>query len=275
MQGMTPWQVRAGQGGKGNGGAGVLPLLRSSCYAVHAALCCAGQGVAGCMFQVKHDDVVHGWLGASPDGLIGGLQVGAWAVIQRIWKSGITAHGGKLNGQTLGRCEKEFSLSPARRPQVGAEAGQRAPLGMRGAGLLAGEGPGILEVKCPFNKGNPGAAVPPAHAIWYYMPQVRVCGTAVYCWIAVLHCCCVGVVAGRSLGARLPRTVVLLAGACPARLPGRHRPGSAVCLTLVCAFAAATPNGHRPASPPLPLLLLLPAHPAIPDSPSAARVRLI
>lgn len=28
------------------------------------------------MFHVKHDDVAHGWLGASPDGLIGGLEIG-------------------------------------------------------------------------------------------------------------------------------------------------------------------------------------------------------
>jgi hypothetical protein len=88
------------------------------------------------MFQVKHDDMAHGWLGASPDGLIGGLSV--------------------------------------------AQEGGQAPApsrGMWGEGLLAGQGPGILEVKCPFNKGRPETAVPPAHAIWYYMPQVLLHGT--------------------------------------------------------------------------------------------------
>jgi uracil-DNA glycosylase len=33
--------------------------------------------------------------------------------------------------------------------------------------------PGVLEIKCPFNKGHPELAVPPPHAIWYYMPQVQ------------------------------------------------------------------------------------------------------
>lgn len=164
MQGMTPWQVRAGQGGKGNGGAGVLPLLRSSCYAVHAALCCAGQGVAGCMFQVKHDDVVHGWLGASPDGLIGGLQVGAWAVIQRIWKSGITAHGGKLNGQTLGRCEKESHAwlfetriqFIARAPPAGRRGGGAArPAGHARRGAAGRGGPRHIGSQVPLQQGQP------------------------------------------------------------------------------------------------------------------------
>lgn len=33
--------------------------------------------------------------------------------------------------------------------------------------------PGVLEIKCPYNKGHPELAVPPPHAIWYYMPQVQ------------------------------------------------------------------------------------------------------
>lgn len=32
-----------------------------------------GQRVEGCRFRVLRDDDVHGWLGASPDGLIDGL----------------------------------------------------------------------------------------------------------------------------------------------------------------------------------------------------------
>lgn len=35
------------------------------------------------------------------------------------------------------------------------------------------QGPGILEVKCPFNKGSPETAAPPRQPQWYYMPQVR------------------------------------------------------------------------------------------------------
>lgn len=54
----------------------------------------------------------------------------------------------------------------------GATQGPRLPLGWHGAGQLAGPGPGILEVKCPYNKGRPELASPPPTAIWYYMPQV-------------------------------------------------------------------------------------------------------
>ena len=35
-----------------------------------------------------------------------------------------------------------------------------------------GNGPGILEIKCPFNKGSPALAQPPGQPQWYYMPQV-------------------------------------------------------------------------------------------------------
>lgn len=41
-----------------------------------------------------------------------------------------------------------------------------------GDGVMHGDGPGILEIKCPFNRGNPNSAAPPKLAQWYYMPQV-------------------------------------------------------------------------------------------------------
>ena len=41
-----------------------------------------------------------------------------------------------------------------------------------GAGVIHGDGPGVLEVKCPFNRGNPSTASPPKLPQWYYMPQV-------------------------------------------------------------------------------------------------------
>ena len=90
------------------------------------------------MFRVKHDDPPHGWLGASPDGLVESLQAQT---------AGAEAPGGP----------------PPLEPGLGS-------------GVLAGPGPGILEIKCPYNKGRPELAVPPEHAIWYYMPQV--CGIA-------------------------------------------------------------------------------------------------
>lgn len=89
---------------------------------------------------MKHDDPAHGWLGASPDGLIGGLEV--------------SGHDGG-DGEPPG------------------PAALAALPGVRGAGVVSGAGPGILEVKCPFNKGQPERAVPPEKAIWYYMPQAR------------------------------------------------------------------------------------------------------
>ena len=45
----------------------------------------------------------------------------------------------------------------------------------QGVGLLAGEGPGVLEIKCPFNRGTPQNAAPPKLPQWYYMPQVTAC----------------------------------------------------------------------------------------------------
>ncbi|KAI8106686.1 hypothetical protein M9434_001340 [Picochlorum sp. BPE23] len=76
-----------------------------------------GQHVESCMFKVKKDDVVHDWLGASPDGLVAGL---------------------------------------------GLSMQDQDP-----------SGPGILEIKCPYNKGHPELATPPNRAIWYYMPQIQ------------------------------------------------------------------------------------------------------
>ena len=36
----------------------------------------------------------------------------------------------------------------------------------------AADGPGVLEIKCPFNRGQPEGAAPPPVFPWYYMPQV-------------------------------------------------------------------------------------------------------
>ena len=33
-------------------------------------------------------------------------------------------------------------------------------------------GPGVLEIKCPFNRGQPESASVPILPPWYYMPQV-------------------------------------------------------------------------------------------------------
>jgi hypothetical protein len=52
-------------------------------------------------------------------------------------------------------------------------------------GLMAGSGPGVLEIKCPFNRGRPTAAAPPKQPPWYYMPQV--CHLFTYHLYAVDH----------------------------------------------------------------------------------------
>ncbi|KAL3163183.1 hypothetical protein ABBQ32_009589 [Trebouxia sp. C0010 RCD-2024] len=87
-----------------------------------------GQMVEECGFKVLKDDGVHGWLGASPDGLL--------------HPSGV----------------------PSSTPMAAMGSG---------AGVIHGEGPGVLEIKCPFNKGDPNSAAPPKLAQWYYMPQVQ------------------------------------------------------------------------------------------------------
>lgn len=101
-----------------------------------------GQRVESCMFRVKHDDPPHGWLGASPDGLIQGLSI-----------RGSNSHRAPTTPPS-----QQLSYPPTL---------STAPT------TVLGPGPGILEIKCPFNKGRPELAVPPARAIWYYMPQMQ------------------------------------------------------------------------------------------------------
>ena len=41
-----------------------------------------------------------------------------------------------------------------------------------GSQIPCGDGPGILEIKCPWNRGNIATARPYEYAPFYYMPQV-------------------------------------------------------------------------------------------------------
>ncbi len=100
---------------------------------------------------MRHDDPVHGWLGASPDGLIESLALDPPA--------------------SAGAGDAAAADNGGSSPSSGGGWQQARPV--RGAGLLVGPGRGILEIKCPYNRGQPEQAVPPPHAIWYYMPQVR------------------------------------------------------------------------------------------------------
>jgi len=108
-----------------------------------------GQRVESCMFRVKHDDPPHGWLGASPDGLVQGLEVFNTSSNSTSSTSSSTttaAGGGLILNNDVVSSDSTSSL---------------------------GQGPGILEIKCPYNKGRPELAVPPQQAIWYYMPQLQ------------------------------------------------------------------------------------------------------
>ena len=130
------------------------------------------------MPAVKHDDPVHGWLGASPDGLIESLTLEAgWSPTST--SSAAAAGAGAGSGGApwdaaapagvggSGAAPWDAATPYGLPPQVAAAVAA-------GHGPLFGPGRGILEIKCPHNRGQPELAAPPQHATWYYMPQVRV-----------------------------------------------------------------------------------------------------
>jgi putative phage-type endonuclease len=110
-----------------------------------------GQRVESCMFRVKHDDPPHGWLGASPDGLVQGLEI---------------IHSNSTTNSTNSTTTAGDGLNV----NTGGNNGLNSPSSSKSS---LGQGPGILEIKCPYNKGRPELAVPPQRAIWYYMPQLQ------------------------------------------------------------------------------------------------------
>ena len=50
-----------------------------------------------------------------------------------------------------------------------------APAAAAPDGVMAADGhpPGVLETKCPWNRGRPESAKPYPNVPWYYMPQVQ------------------------------------------------------------------------------------------------------
>ena len=131
------------------------------------ALQVTGHLIKPCRFAVLRDDEVHGWLGASPDGLIDSLSA----------HPGFTA----LNLVTVpcfcsvehcGACN--LSASPYTQDRLPWDSMLRLKaLSVASPGALAaGMGPGVLEIKCPFNRGQPESASVPSLPPWYYMPQV-------------------------------------------------------------------------------------------------------
>ena len=119
-----------------------------------------GQRVESCMFRVKHDDPPHGWLGASPDGLIQGLTI----------TNNIESGGD--NKSEMMMTNDYLTEGGLIMPSLHASGFTNSSSSSFSAAAL-GSGPGILEIKCPFNKGRPELAVPPSRAIWYYMPQMQ------------------------------------------------------------------------------------------------------
>ena len=113
-----------------------------------------GHEVNACRFSVLRDDPVHGWLGASPDGLIDALTATPGAPSL------------ELKGLLLTNIVLIGSL------KVLLEHTSEAAGAAAGTGVQAAEGPGVLEIKCPFNRGKPKLGKPPAQPPWYYMPQV-------------------------------------------------------------------------------------------------------
>ena len=134
------------------------------------ALQATGHVIKPCRFAVLRDDEVHGWLGASPDGLIDSLtaEPGSAAIVALAsaavpcmllcgycsgCKQVLSAFTqGRLHWDTMLRLTWLSAASPN--------------------ALAAGMGPGVLEIKCPFNRGQPESASIPSLPPWYYMPQV-------------------------------------------------------------------------------------------------------
>jgi hypothetical protein len=95
--------------------------------------------VSECRFEVLSEDDAHDWLGASPDGLIE-LVVG---------------------GNGKGGEEELLSLSSS----LSADADGKTFSNLGGGG--------VLEIKCPFNRGSPHEAIPWRSPPHYYVPQVQ------------------------------------------------------------------------------------------------------
>jgi len=104
--------------------------------AVEAYKRVTGADVSHMLFRVLSPDEAELWLGASPDGLI----TGAGTVAAEARGAAAAADGARAVAE---KTEKV--------PNV----------------------PGVLEIKCPWNKGDPLNAKPYPAVPWYYVPQVQ------------------------------------------------------------------------------------------------------
>ena len=70
---MELWEEKVGLAPGFQGNAATAWGTRREADAMTAYAAATGQLLSACRFQVLRDDDAHGWLGASPDGLIAGI----------------------------------------------------------------------------------------------------------------------------------------------------------------------------------------------------------
>ncbi len=141
---MELWEEKLGLRPKFAGNAATQWGTRREPEALQLYEAITGQQVSPCMFRVRRADDVHGWLGASPDGLVAGMG-------SLRGKGGLRHEGG---GREVGRVRPHVPMSIA-------------GFVVEGAGVFEGSGDGLVEIKCPYNKGNVMDAVAPFQPQWY------------------------------------------------------------------------------------------------------------
>jgi len=158
------WEEKVGLGTPFAGNAATAYGTAAEAPALAAYAAATGLPVTDCAFAVLKPDPAHDWLGASPDGLV--------------------PAAGEVPGP--GGASPGLAPPPPCPPAPGAAAALAA--------AAAAGGPGILEIKCPFNRGSPGDGLPwgsmsssgaydkrggaysastPRPPPFYYMPQVQ------------------------------------------------------------------------------------------------------
>ena len=166
----TLWEEKIGLRAPFAGNAATAWGVRSESIALQRYCQLTGQHVEPCMFKTKHEDPPHAWLGASPDGLLPALGV-----------RGDPVDGSSMDERVSKDGEDQLEIAMmqgwhhSRKDIYGKQTMVKDSMHLDDGrcAVPSGAGPGILEIKCPFNRGRPEDAVPPKHAIWYYMPQLQ------------------------------------------------------------------------------------------------------
>ena len=117
--------------------------------------------VSECRFEVLCEDDAHDWLGASPDGLI------------ELVVSSSSRGGGDGEEEGLLSSSPSSSLSAAALRVDDAGDADDGDADDDDGGETFNTGGGVLEIKCPFNRGSPLDASPWSVPPHYYVPQVQ------------------------------------------------------------------------------------------------------